>query len=233
MDRFAIIGAGKIAYSLVDAFIKKEFIISCVISRELKSAKILANKYEIENFSNQLSKIPANTNVFIIAVPDNKIKNIAKDLSKLKLAYKNSIFIHLSGALNIKVLKDLKLKGGSVASFHIMQTFPSKKIVKVEDCYVAIESDNAKIENQLFKIAKRLKLNPFKISSGNKSFYHLSGVFASNFLIGNLFNSKEIFNSLNVNDVSSITFHINIDINILNLYQTFSNGRQPEHHLSL
>jgi len=41
--------------------------------------------------------------------------------------------------------------------------------------------------------------------------------------------TAEIFPELK----TSITFHKNIDINILNLYQTFSNGRQPGHHLSL
>lgn len=184
-------------HSLAQALKKNGYKISLVISRELKSAKIFAEKFSIPKFSNDLEKIPQNISVFFLAVQDNQIKKTADLIAKSSGKINKKLFIHLSGAEDISSLISLKKKGADTASFHIMQTFPSKKIVNIKNAFAAVETESKPAEKFLFKLAEDLNLKPFPVKSENKNLYHLAGVFASNFLTGNLFNSKIIFDNIN------------------------------------
>ena len=189
-NNIAIIGAGKISYSLTSALIKAGYKISVIISKREKSAESLAKKFQIKKFSNNLEDISFKSGIFFLAVPDAQIRILAKELSKLNFNFSNSIFIHLSGALNISELKSLKNKNAKTASFHIMQTFPFKKIINIKNFYAAIETNDNDAKKFLFDISNKLFLQSFEIKSSEKTLYHLAGTFASNFLVGNIFNSE-------------------------------------------
>ena len=192
-SQIAVIGAGRVSYSLVGALVKSSLNVSLIVSRKVISAKTLARRLKIKNFSSDLHSLTPDLKIFFLSVPDNQISIVAKDISKLNLDFGNSIFIHLSGAEDISVLNALKRKGAYTASFHIMQTFPDKKIFNLKNSYVAIETSNKKVESFLFGVAKKLKLNPFRISSQNKIYYHLAGVYSSNFLVANQYYTKKLF----------------------------------------
>jgi predicted short-subunit dehydrogenase-like oxidoreductase (DUF2520 family) len=192
-SQIAVIGAGRVSYSLVGALVKSSLNVSLIVSRKVISAKTLARRLRIKNFSSDLHSLTPDLKIFFLSVPDNQISIVAKDISKLNLDFGNSIFIHLSGAEDISVLNALKRKGAYTASFHIMQTFPDKKIFNLKNSYVAIETSNKKVESFLFGVAKKLKLNPFRISSQNKIYYHLAGVYSSNFLVANQYYIKKLF----------------------------------------
>jgi predicted short-subunit dehydrogenase-like oxidoreductase (DUF2520 family) len=187
----AIIGAGKIAYSIVSALKKNGYKVSLVVSKNISSAKELSEKFRIPFYSNQFKSLKKH-NIFFITVPDSQIKKVSKRLSSLKLDFPNSLFIHTSGALDVKELNILKKKKAYTASFHIMQTFPSKKIIDIKGCSGAIETESKKAKEFLLKLSHKLKLKPFFLKSGNKIFYHLAGVFASNFLVGNISASEKL-----------------------------------------
>ncbi len=190
----AIIGAGKISFSIAHAVINAGFNVSCIISRDIKSAEKLAVKNNIKVYSNNYSDIPPECNFFFICVPDGQIKSSANQISKLKLNFAKSVFVHTSGSQSIDLLKKIKDKNGSAASLHIMQTFPSKKIVKIKGCYAAIETDDDIIFAVLKEFSIKMELLPFRIKSRMKPFYHIAAVFASNFMAGNLFISELLFN---------------------------------------
>lgn len=193
-----IVGAGKIAHSLSVSLISK-FNIECVISRNLKNAKALAKKLSIKIFSDDLKDIPLSSDLIILSVPDDQIEKTSNRISKLKLNFTGKTFIHLSGSVSIEVLLSLKEKGASTGSVHIMQTFPSKNNVSIKNCFAAVEYDNQKTGKMLFEIAESVGLKPFGIFSAQKSLYHLSGVFASNFLIGNFYTAGRIYSPVNKN----------------------------------
>lgn len=217
-SNITIIGAGKIAYSLVSALTDSNYNVNNVVSKRIVSAKALAKKFNIPNYSNSLKDITIKSEIFFLSVPDGQIEIVAKQISKQNLDFKNSLFVHLSGSLNTKVLSCLKQKKASVASFHIMQTFPQKKVFKINGSFAAVESNNIKIEKFLFKLAKDLKLKPLKISTEEKIGYHLAGVFASNFLSINLFNASQLYKNKNFFDV----FHPIIYSTLQNIEKTGS-----------
>jgi predicted short-subunit dehydrogenase-like oxidoreductase (DUF2520 family) len=192
--KIIFIGAGKIAHTLVPSLLKYHYNVTAVISRSNKSAKQLALKNKINFFSDRLNSIRKEPSIFFLTVPDDQIKNVAGKLSKLKLDFKNSLFIHTSGSETADALNALKRKDGSTASFHIMQTFPSTKPVEIKNCYVTIETGSADTRKFLEELAVDLKLTSIKISSKDKVYYHIAGVFAANFLTGNFFTSEKLFN---------------------------------------
>jgi predicted short-subunit dehydrogenase-like oxidoreductase (DUF2520 family) len=191
-----IIGAGRISYPLASALTKSEYNIVSIISKNINSSKALAKKIRIDNFSDDLNDISKSASIYFLTVPDGEIAAVASEISKLKLNFRQSLFIHLSGAENISVLKSLKRKKAKTASLHPMQTFPSKKIVSLKGVHAALETDNESTYKSLLKISKDLHLIPFRIESKNKSYYHLAGIYASNFLAGNLYLANQLL-SLN------------------------------------
>jgi len=199
----AIIGAGRISYSLTSTLIKNGYKITSVISRNIESAQKLAQKFSIKNYSTDFKTISKSTKLFFLTVPDDEIKKVAERLSHLKLEFKNTYFVHLSGSENISVLNSIKRMGGITASIHPMQTFPSKKVFSLKNVYAAVETSDEKHFRYLAKLSKNLGMIPFKIKSDQKTFYHLAGVFASNFLAGNLFVAKKM---LMENDIDEKMF---------------------------
>jgi len=196
--KIAIIGAGRIAYSLTSALLKGGYIVDIIISRKNNSAKALAEKFGVKKYSDNLYFIPKSSNVFLLTVPDSEIKKTAVQLSKLKIDFSTTFFIHFSGAEDTNVLAPLKSKSGKTGSLHLMQTFPSKKIVNIKNVNSAIETNNEAVYKFLLKLCSDLQLIPFRIDSKDKAYYHLAGVYASNFLAGNLFNAQKLLSLSNI-----------------------------------
>jgi predicted short-subunit dehydrogenase-like oxidoreductase (DUF2520 family) len=183
-----IIGAGKIAWSVAAALQHAEIEIVAVISKSESSAKTLAAKFKIKNYSASYTSIPLNANLYLLTVPDNSISSVAAKLSKLKMGYHGSVFIHFSGVETSGNLRALSEKGGTAGSIHIMQTFPYReKIISIENCIAAVESLDNSNNKLLLNFARLLKLKPFIINSNAKVVYHITGVLAANFLTGNFF----------------------------------------------
>ena len=197
--RISVVGAGKIAHSLVPALQAAGYIVNAVFSKTERSAVELAEKFNIGIFSNDLSALPNNSSLIFLAVPDSQIKTAARLLSRSNSNLNNKIIAHLSGSLTTDELNILREKGALTASFHIMQTFPERKSVDINDCYCAIETDDKKADKVLFTVAADLKLKPFKISSTDKILYHLLGVVSSNFQISNFIAAEKISRNIKSN----------------------------------
>jgi len=161
--KIAIIGAGRIAYSLTSALLKEGYIVDTIISRKINSAKALAGKFGVKKYFDDKNLISKSVNVFFITVPDSEIKKTAVQLSKLK--FSTAFFIHFSGAEDISVLNPLKVKGGKTGSLHLMQTFPSKKIVNIKNVNSAIETNDDSMYKFLLQLCSDLQLIPFRIDS--------------------------------------------------------------------
>lgn len=198
--KIAIIGAGRIAYSLTSALLKEGYIVDAIISRKNNSAKALAGRFGIKKYSDDISVISKSVNVFFLTIPDSEIKKTAVQISKLKLKFSTAFFIHFSGAEDISVLNPLKLKGGKTGSLHLMQTFPSMKIVNIKNVNSAIETNDDSVYKFLQQLCRSLQLIPFRIDSRDKAYYHLAGIFASNFLAGNLFNAQKLLSLNNIDE---------------------------------
>lgn len=201
--RITLIGAGKLACSLVPALLDKNYKISSIYDIHLESAADIALKYNIKNYSDALFNFDPDSNIFILAVPDGEIKKVVGLLSLLNIEFKKTLFIHTSGSRNISVMNSLKEEGALTASLHLMQTFPGRKKLSLKGSYAAVETDNAEVNEFLTALATELELLPVSIGPEEKVYYHLLGVLASNFLAANMF-CAEISNELMSNPIPDL-----------------------------
>src|SRR5689334_18079478 len=96
--KIVIIGSGNVATHLGIALKAAGHVIVQVCSRNESSAKRLAKKLS-SSFSTDLKKVKE-ADVYIVAVNDGAIKDVARDLK-----IRNSIVLHTSGSVSIKVFE--------------------------------------------------------------------------------------------------------------------------------
>lgn len=190
--KFTIIGAGKIAWSIIPAIREAGYKIDCIISRNISDAERAAEKFGIGKFSDSVKIIPGRS-IVLLAVPDDQLIKVSKKIFDEGKHLEKRIFVHFSGVYSSDVLKYIKNNGGSTASFHIMQTFPSKRRVNIKNAFGVVESSDKKNRNMLMAFATKLGIYAFEISASKKAAYHLSGVFASNFLVVNFYYAEKLF----------------------------------------
>lgn len=193
--KVVLIGAGKLAHSLTSALEITSYNIESVISKKKSSAKHLAGKFLIKNYSDSLKDIPSDVNIFLLTVPDGEIRKVAEKLSKSNRDFKDCICVHFSGVENISSLNSLAKKGCATGSLHIIKPFPSKNIVKIKNSPASIEAKNRRSFNFLIQLCRSLQLKPHRINSKEKVLHHLAAVYSSNFLVGNLFNAFSLISS--------------------------------------
>jgi predicted short-subunit dehydrogenase-like oxidoreductase (DUF2520 family) len=176
-----LIGAGKVGTVLSKKLYEKGYNFVGIIDLDFNKARNLAKKVKASLFSNEIKDIPKEVNFIIISVPDSQIKVVSKKISKLPLRFNSLKVCHVSGCLSSDELKPIKNRGSNVFSMHPYQSFPNTKNTKnLDSIYYGIEG-----EKTLFakNIVKALGGNYIIIPKSLKSLYHVSGAFASNYLL--------------------------------------------------
>ncbi len=198
-SEIVFIGAGKVAHTLLPLLVKKNYNVKGIISKNKVSASSLGSKYNLDFYSSGFKKITFEHRIFFITVPDGQISNAARKLASINLDFQESLFIHTSGSESSSALKVLEENGGSTASFHIMQTFPSFKQTDITNSFAAIEAGSLKAERFLFSLARTLNLKAFRLTIEEKVFYHMAGVYTANFLNANFFAAEKLLNMTALN----------------------------------
>lgn len=196
----AIIGAGKIAYTVAAALFKKGAAPSLVISKNIYSAESLAYTFSVSSYSDDIKSLTEDFTNIIIATPDNEIIKVARSVSKLRLPFNGQLYLHLSGAFGLEQLDPLRKAGAHTASLHIMQSFPNKIPQNIKGMLAAIEHSSPAALRRIKSLCVMLEVEPYSLKPGMKNYYHTAGVFASNFLIGNLHTSMAIAKEAGINE---------------------------------
>lgn len=192
-ENIVLIGTGRIAHSIAAAMKKTEITPTHILSRSQEKAAKFATRFSIANVLSVESKLPAGMCLYIIAVSDDAIAPVSGILAEKCEEPKQSVFIHLSGSYPASQLSAITEKGGHAASFHIMQTFPDTNPVPVSGLRAIIETESNYAYDKLNELAEILNLISYRLNADQKTLYHVTGVFISNFLVGNFHNAERIF----------------------------------------
>ena len=128
--------------------------------------------------------------VWMLAVPDGQIKNVAFELLNMPLASvfiaPDAIIFHCSGALSSAELQPLRSagdKGSQVASAHCILSFsaPASAVAQFAGTPCALEGDAAATQT-LQPAFEAIGANCFDLAAKDKVLYHAAAVFATNFL---------------------------------------------------
>lgn len=170
--KISIIGSGNLATQLGLALYNEGYLISQVFSRNKKNAEMLSKKLKSKAITD-LKKLSKDSSIYIIAVKDDAIESVAKQL-KLK----DQIVVHTSGSVSMDVLKKTSKNYGV---FYPLQTFSKEKQASFKTIPICIEANNSSTSTTLQYFAKNISGNVQKVNSEQRKKIHIAAVFACNF----------------------------------------------------
>ncbi|HEX3384524.1 MAG TPA: Rossmann-like and DUF2520 domain-containing protein, partial [Mucilaginibacter sp.] len=170
--RITIIGSGNVATHMAAAFKNAGHSIVQTYSRDMQHAALLAYHVKAEPI-NKLDAINPNTDLFLIAVKDDAIGDIAQ-----KLAKHGKLIVHTSGSTSLEELKQYTLNAGV---FYPLQTFSKTKELDFRTVPLCIEGATEEITKHLEELARTVSNNVYRVHSEQRRILHLAAVFACNF----------------------------------------------------
>ncbi|MBM4160109.1 MAG: DUF2520 domain-containing protein [Ignavibacteria bacterium] len=193
----SIIGAGRVGTALAVLFHRCGFRVVSVISRRRRHAKRCALLVKCLTFSTRAADISPDTELLVIAVPDEQIRIVARAASvQAKLDFHNVTVFHTSGPLTSDELDPLRRKGALSFSLHPAQSFP--KEVPLESQIKSLRGISYGIEGTARairfgrRLATKLGGSVVVVPKKEKILYHLACVLASNYPVALLSAVEEV-----------------------------------------
>ncbi len=125
--------------------------------------------------SRTLEGLCNDADLYIIAVSDSAVEEVAKKLPKV-----NGIVVHTTGCVAMEVLKQVDCKGYGV--FYPFQTISKQRTLTASDIPLLVEANNPETAETIVKIANEYGFNNIQMAdSEQRRRIHLTGTFACNF----------------------------------------------------
>lgn len=170
--RITLIGSGNVATHLGAALKNAGHQIVQVYSPNLQNAALLAYHIKSEAIDN-LELINTDTDIFIVAVKDAAIEQIAH-----KLSIHNKPVVHTSGATGLATLLAFCKKAGVL---YPLQTFSKIKEIDFSTVPLCIEGSDDEISLKLEQLAQTISKHIYMVDSNQRKILHMAAVFACNF----------------------------------------------------
>ncbi len=179
-NRFALIGASRTGIALAHHLEKAGYSPVYLWNRTAAGIDRAGKYVHFQQCSTNLGLLPQNIDWIIIAVSDDAIPSIARDLSNvLKMGTGKRIF-HISGAWSADLLIDLEKINCRTGSFHPLLSVPDIDI-GIALMGSAVFSCEGDIDGDLHQLAKDIGGTGIILNTEQKSVVHLSAVFVNNF----------------------------------------------------
>lgn len=173
--RVALIGSGRLGSQLAIALEKAGHRIAEIYNPSQKSAEKLAYQLYDSQLVNSLDFSDSDCNFFLIAVPDEAIRQVAAEI----VLPEEAIVVHTSGATPQSVLEATAADNYGV--FWPLQSFSHSAAIAFTRLPVIIEGSNDYTLEILNRLAASLGAEPVFMMEEERKNLHLAAVFASNF----------------------------------------------------
>jgi len=181
-DKISIIGSGNVAWHLAKQLFACGYAINAVYSRNLDNAKTLSEQVKAKAV-NKIELIPP-SDLYLFAVKDDAYSELINSFPKT-----TAICVHTSGSLEMEILSKISDNYGVLYPF---QTFSKNKSVDFQHVPICVEASNPQVENVLLNVANRLSQIVRLLSSEQRIYLHLAGIFACNFTNALYFIAEQI-----------------------------------------
>lgn len=171
-----IIGTGNVAYHLADSFKANNDLklLQVFNHRNTKEAKRYAQHFNCD-LAITYKTINPYADLYIIAVKDDAIAEVVKNLIPLKL---NGIVVHTSGSIDLAVLKGVSKNTGV---YYPLQTFYPEALINWSTTPILLEANSKSTLDKLKSLAGSISKKIKTVNSKNRLQIHLAAVFACNF----------------------------------------------------
>jgi len=191
IENVVIIGSGNLATQLALALTGKGIQVKQVFSRTLDSAKELAQKVNAE-FTNDLSGLMTDADLYIISVKDSAIEEVLQNLS----LNKNCLIVHTAGSISMDILSRYTNNYGV---FYPLQSFSKSRKANFSKIPICIEANNTSSLQKLQDLAETLSPSVQLVDSDQRKNLHLAAVFVNNFVNHLYVIGSEILQDKNLN----------------------------------
>ena len=178
-NSLSIIGASRVGRALGRRLRELGWKIGAVITRSEASARRAVRFIGAGKAHAQMTRQIVLSRVILIAVPDDEIAGIAKELARIGgEELRGKVVLHTSGALNGCVLDPVKASGAAVGSMHPLQSFSGVVVPVLEGRVFAVEGDTQAVRAAR-QIGRSLGGSPVWIPAGKKILYHAAATMAA------------------------------------------------------
>ena len=179
----SIVGAGRVARAVGRRLRQLGWTIDAVCARSETSARKAVHYIGAGRACSGLSARILASPVLLIAVPDDVIADVARELARVAgPLLRGKIALHTSGAHNSGILAAIRNCGAYTASMHPLQTFSGADVPPFEGKVFAIDGDAAAVRAARGMV-RALGGVPVRIAPAKKILYHAAGVFAASHLL--------------------------------------------------
>lgn len=179
-----IIGCGNVGKSLGRLWLAKQAVSLCqILNRTLESGKQAVSFMRAGEAVAGYSEL-RQADIYLIAVPDDRIVECARELAATGLLKPESIVFHCSGSLPSNAMQEAAASGANLASVHPVRSFasPEQVITSFEGTWCGMEGDEGAL-TVLDHLFSTIGANTVRIDAAAKMLYHSAAVFASNYLV--------------------------------------------------
>jgi len=191
-----IIGTGNVATHIAQSFQSFNHVnlVQIFNHRNSRESKLFSKQFNCDLVTDYLA-INKNADVYIIAVKDDAIAEVVKNLMPLKL---KGILVHTSGSVDVSVLK---IASQNIGVYYPLQTFYKGANIDWETTPLLIEGNSKPVEVKLKQLATSVSKKVKVVDSKARLQIHLAAVFACNFTNAMYVSAYEIIeNSLSKKD---------------------------------
>lgn len=167
--KIVIIGSGNVASYFAKTFHAAGATILQVYSRKMANARRLSKTVNAEAV-NETGKLLPSADLFLIAVNDDALPELAKQLSVSK-----GMVVHTAGSVSMNVLKQFPQRG----VFYPLQTFSKDR--QPAAITLCLEASSKNGFAFLAKTAQSIGADVYPLNSEQRRAAHLAAVFACNF----------------------------------------------------
>lgn len=175
----SIIGAGNLAWHLVNVFEELNVRVAEVYARKRKRAESITGYLYDVNLKTDLDFSDSPSKLFVLAVSDDAIEIVATQI----ILPDNSILVHTSGGKSMNILNFAKFQNPSlnIGVFYPLMTFSKGIRVDFKQVPLCIEAENQASLNLLMKLAMSISNKVDEIDSEQRAILHVAAVFSCNF----------------------------------------------------
>lgn len=188
----SFIGSGNLAWHLAPALDNMGYVVREVYSQNPNHAEALTERLYQAEVKATLDFSTSDSKVFFIAVSDDAISDIAREI----ILPEDAILVHTSGSQPITEIQFAATQNLGV--FYPLQTFSKSKKVDFKEVPIFIESQTEEAEKILTQLANSISKEVRKIGSEERKALHVAAVFASNFSNHMLTIAKELMQQNNL-----------------------------------
>lgn len=171
--KVVLIGAGNVASHLGAGLYNLGYTIAQVYSRTMNSAQELATAVKASP-TNNISEIITDADCYIFSVKDDVLGDLIAQTPDNK-----GIWIHTAGSMPLDIFANRTKNYGVI---YPLQTFSKDKKIEWDNIPLFIEYSNKESKKTIESLANELSNQIFTLTSEQRKYVHLSGVFACNFV---------------------------------------------------